>query len=813
VLGLGSPHKINPLDIRTDYMNLTVLAGADDTEDQEDATNRAKSGAFYGKIQKLVDLVNLMAAKDEDLSTNLSAAVQGKLERLFVETYHDFGITQDPASHANTPPAMTDFFERLAAAAETDPDLELLRAELYQWEQGSLREVFDGQTNVDLDSPFLVLQISAANEGKGKAPIMYAMLDYLSGRLSNPEEAITCYIDEQWSLLKFKLAVELMNELWRVGRVRNTSMVGITQDILEFVSSEKSETIIRLSSTKMLLGQNRKTIDAISRYIELSQEQKTRIANFTKGQALLCVDEDKQVPLQIVASELEKRIFNTDPNLEKKYREQERRELDATTQTAQKTLGEGNAHGDPRALPAGDPGRGEADHSGHHNGDREAAHNVVGNAASNPAATGGPDTGGVQDLPGDTADRALAAHNADLGGTASHQPNQTSLHKEMLEDLGMNEDGNAPNKDPNRSPDAAIGHGGESAETSPRQKTPEESRAARYYDPDAKAVPIQGRHQQAENKAAQLPEDTGPVGSGIPEAPFQEHSTPHQERTGRANSTDSTDTTNSPSSISTELVKAGAGSMPMSAAAVAPVFAVTGDAAPIVAFNLAGVLAMAGADHGVKVLLVDAEGSISDKHFGGSLGYDAVRELADHLIHEPESGLRALVHPAPEALNRDEISGSALSRKARGGFDLIIAVVGCENQRSEYGRDWLLTADGVIAAGSTGDGLARTVTDSETLRGSNGTLIAPLGRPTLPDELTAHRSHKVYKLPSAKNAALKAAYEAGDFAAVTDPHAARSFVGLATEVLDLCQVARGLDATGSEAADQREKDEKAVSAG
>lgn len=807
VLGLGSPHKINPLDIRTDYMNLTVLAGADDTEDQEDATNRAKSGAFYGKIQKLVDLVNLMAAKDEDLSTNLSAAVQGKLERLFVATYNDFGITQDPATHTNTPPTMTDFFERLAVAAETDPDLELLRAELYQWEQGSLREVFDGQTNVDLDSPFLVLQISAANEGKGKAPIMYAMLDYLSGRLSNPEEAITCYIDEQWSLLKFKLAVELMNELWRVGRVRNTSMVGITQDILEFVSSEKSETIIRLSSTKMLLGQNRKTIDAISRYIELSQEQKTRIANFTKGQALLCVDEDKQVPLQIVASELEKRIFNTDPNLEKKYREQERQEkpeLEAATQGTQKTLGDGNGQGDPRALPAGVSGNGDIDRDGHLKG---------------------------EDLPEDTAERPLAVHNAHLGGATSqgpNQPNQTSIRKEMLEDLGIDEDRQGPNQGPNQIPNqipnapaAAVGDGaayvggsdsGGSAlqNGQPRDRTSQELWAARYYDPDAKAVPI--------DPIAHAKDRGQHVENGAPEASRQDQDAPGPSHASDHDNTSTTSSTTSSStrSISTELVKAGAGSMPMSAAAVAPVFAVTGDSSPIVAFNLAGVLAMSGHDRGVKVLLVDAEGSISEKHFGGSLSYDAGTALADHLIHEPESGLRALVHPSPEALHRQEVGGGPLSRNAREGFDLIIAIVGDGEHRSAYGRDWLLEADGVIAAGSTGDGLARNVAESEALRGSNGTLVAPLGRPTLPGEVA---DHKVYKLPSAKNATLKAAYETGDFAAATDSHAARSFVGLAAEVLGLCQSASGVGTADPEPAGEQEKQgetqkrEKAVSAG
>lgn len=739
VLGLGSPHKINPLELRDDYMNLSVLAGADVEEDEETANARARAGAFDGKVQKLVGLVNLMAAKDEGLETNLSARLQGKLERVFVETYAAAGITRDPATHHHTPPTMVtpeggsdapSFFDHLAEAAQSDDELQALRDDLYQWEYGSMRSIYDGQTNVNLDSKFLVLQISAANEGKGRAPIMYSLLDYLSGRVSDREETITCYIDEQWSLLKFQLAVDLMNELWRVGRVRNTSMVGITQDIVEFTSSEKSETIIRLSACKLLLGQNRKTIDAISQYIDLSPEQKRMVSTFHKGEALLCVEEDRQISITMVASDWEKRLFNTDPELRKRYREEDARALEAAEHTS------GFPSAPPRALASG----------------------------LAPAPTG----------------REPAA-------SLVHSTTGQALEQNLKAQLAEQRKAEAAHEPSHETPDEQRGEG---ASSEPQQ--PSRNPSTNGARSGLAEVPAEDHAQAAVNG-----QHAGPGTNGS-QAP--------QNRPGN------------------ELVRVGGTDLPVAAApgSAGAVFAVTGDptSAPVIAFNLAGVLAMAGGDSeagGGRVVLVDADGALTAKFFSGmpdgALG-ELARTLAsgcghagthangdgdeppptldDCLIREPESGLKALVHPAEGStlLQRAGAGGgpepstltAALIRHLREEVDLVVAVVGEHGRRTPYAREWLLAADGVVATGSNPEAIAAGVSDSECQRGTNATLIAPMGRPTLPDDLTETRG--VYTLPAVSNKALMSSYDEGDFAPMHDPYAAKSFTALAMEIAE-----------------------------
>ena len=449
----------------------------------------------------------------------------------------------------------------------------------------------------------------------------------------------------------------------------------------------------------MLLGQNRKTIDAISQYVDLSPEQKRMVSAFHKGDALLCVEEDRQIPIEMIASDWEKRLFNTDPELEKRYREQEALALEAAESESASV----------RALAPPVTGREPA---------AALVHSTTGHALE-------------QNLKAQVTEhrKAEAAHEAA------------------------------------RPPSADGGRSG----------------------------PVEGRSNQHDAPAAVSP------------------SAAHETNGNQA----------SPAQPGNELVRVGGTDLPVTAAPgdAAAVFAVTGaaDCGPVTAFNLAGVLAMAGGQGspgGARVVLVDADGALTDKFFSGmpdgplgelalalvpgcvgtvANGAEKPPTLDDCLIREPESGLKALVHPGPgSALLRvvDASGGksapsvltAALIRHLREEVDLVVAVVGEQGQRSPYAREWLLAADGVVATGSDPDAIAAGVSDSERQRGTNATLIAPMGRPTLPEALTKTRG--VYTLPAVSNKALVSSYDDGDFAPMRDPYAAKSFTALAQEIAE-----------------------------
>jgi hypothetical protein len=186
----GSPHKINPFDLHDDYLNISLLedVAEEGDEDAGEAYARARSAALNGKAQEITRMVSLMLSSDSKREEGLSGAEAGHVERAVYEAYARKGITRDPATHQNEPPTFADFFAVLAEYAGNSPEVAGLHEKLYSWHSGALSALFDSQTNVDLSNKFLVFQISKV-KGRQKAPVMHAVLEFMNGVLSNPDES------------------------------------------------------------------------------------------------------------------------------------------------------------------------------------------------------------------------------------------------------------------------------------------------------------------------------------------------------------------------------------------------------------------------------------------------------------------------------------------------------------------------------------------------------------------------------------------------------------------------------------------------
>ncbi|MDP9476187.1 MAG: hypothetical protein M3R38_10990, partial [Actinomycetota bacterium] len=324
VFGVGTDHKFNPFDLRDNYLDLRLVASSDTERDPEKARRKARAAAFDGKIAALIKLVGLKAGGE-----GLDPDEEGYVQDLLVDVYADKGISRDPATHSLTPPIFPDFYAKL----EGVPELGGLRRRLKPWSSGPYRTVFDAQTNVDLDNKFLVLQLAGVKKGRVKGAVMFAVLDFLNGRLSDPNEPSNCFVDEFWSLLRDPMAAEFCEEMWRSGRARNNGMVAITQNVIEFTNSEYGQIILELSATHLILQQGQKTAEALTEYYGLSDEQREKLATFAKGEGLLVV-EDHRIPVYVLCSDFEMMLFNTDPELEAHYEQKrlearKRRELES----------------------------------------------------------------------------------------------------------------------------------------------------------------------------------------------------------------------------------------------------------------------------------------------------------------------------------------------------------------------------------------------------------------------------------------------------------------------------------------------------
>jgi DNA polymerase III delta prime subunit len=331
--GIGSDKRFNPFDMKG-YLNLELLAAlaGDDVEGVDDermeaARREAKAHALDAKINKLRRLVSIMT-QGEGGDGLLTSEEEGEVDDLLRLTYETKDITDDPDTHDFEPPTFATFFAVLRAEIEKAEGrqarerlLRGLQARLKLWEKGSLRSVFGGHTNFDLKNKFMTFHLGRL-EGREKAAVYFALHDFLVPRLSNKDEPTNLFDDEMWDILMYPIAAKDHMEQYRTGRARNNRMVGASQDVEEFMASEHGRTILAIPETKLVLRLPGGPVETLSKYVDITGDQKEKIKRLGQGSGHLIVGENV-VPLKVSASEWEERLFNTNPQKEADYRRRE----------------------------------------------------------------------------------------------------------------------------------------------------------------------------------------------------------------------------------------------------------------------------------------------------------------------------------------------------------------------------------------------------------------------------------------------------------------------------------------------------------
>lgn len=110
---------------------------------------------------------------------------------------------------------------------------------------GMFGKYFEGKSNIDLDHPFVVLELDALNSTPDLQSVVLLLLMmkitqvmYLSGNRSQPK---MCIIDEAWRLLGRGRAAEFIEEGYRVARKHGGLFATITQKIGDYFKSETAK--------------------------------------------------------------------------------------------------------------------------------------------------------------------------------------------------------------------------------------------------------------------------------------------------------------------------------------------------------------------------------------------------------------------------------------------------------------------------------------------------------------------------------------------------------------------------------------------
>lgn len=246
------------------------------------------------------------------------------LDEALIRTYAEKGITHaneslidpDHPDRYRKMPLLGDIYEILMESEDT----RRLGNILNRLVNGSAK-TFNQHTNVQLDNPYTVLDISELT-GELLPVGMFVCLDYVWDKAKEDrtkEKAI--FIDEAWELIgddgtgnpnsPKALAGEWVQEIFKIIRGYGGSAVAATQDIGDLERSHFGKGILNVAKTKIILNLEEDEARRVQSVLHLSDAEIMSITRFERGQALISTNSN-HITVSCKASPLEKQLITTD---------------------------------------------------------------------------------------------------------------------------------------------------------------------------------------------------------------------------------------------------------------------------------------------------------------------------------------------------------------------------------------------------------------------------------------------------------------------------------------------------------------------
>jgi len=281
----SSPVKINPFDLSK--------------EGDQSENELGRKILFLTSFLKLV-LGNL---------TSLEMAI---LDRALSRTYQLKGITNDPKTQINPsagPPVMEDLYKVLISMREKGA-LELA-ARLERFVKGSLSGIFSAQSNIDLSNSFTVFSVRDLPDALRPLAIQM-ILEFIWTKIRSKLKRRILIVDEAWYLMRNSDSADFLVDLAKRARKYWLGLTTITQDVEDFLSTDRGKEIISNSSIQVLLKQAPASMELLSRTFNLSEGEQRLLLSEGIGEGLFFAG-NTHVAMRVVASPGEHQLITSNP--------------------------------------------------------------------------------------------------------------------------------------------------------------------------------------------------------------------------------------------------------------------------------------------------------------------------------------------------------------------------------------------------------------------------------------------------------------------------------------------------------------------
>lgn len=278
----SSPVKINPFDMSAEI---------------------ASGGSELGrKILSLTSFLRIVLGA-------LNAQESAVLDRALKQTYQLKGITDDPKTQNKQPPLMEDLYKVLIGMEETAA-MELA-ARLEKFIKGSLAGIFSAQSNVDISNAFTVFSVRDLPDQLRPLAI-HMILDYIWTKIRSKLKKRLLIVDEAWYLMRNQDSADFLVDMAKRARKYYLGLTTVTQDIEDFLGSDRGKEIISNSSIQILLKQAPASIDLLAEVFDLSEGEQRLLMSEGIGEGIFFAG-NTHVAIRVVASSNEHKLITSNP--------------------------------------------------------------------------------------------------------------------------------------------------------------------------------------------------------------------------------------------------------------------------------------------------------------------------------------------------------------------------------------------------------------------------------------------------------------------------------------------------------------------
>lgn len=259
--------------------------------------------SFADHVQSLTEIISLMA-------DGLSSEEKSVVDQAILKTYKKFGFgkkAKNKARRNKDYPRMFDFYATLRSLKQPK-----LVKRLQKYTTGSLSEVFDEHTNIELDNRLVVFDTKDLPES-----IRQIMHMIIAQFVQNQVQSDICkrifVIDEAWLMLEHEESARFIAGMVRRARKYYLGVSIISQQANDFLSTNHGRAIASQSALRILMRQDTTTIRNVAKEFRLSEYEQRFLLTCERGEALIIADQH-HVAVKITASEDEHPLITTDPS-------------------------------------------------------------------------------------------------------------------------------------------------------------------------------------------------------------------------------------------------------------------------------------------------------------------------------------------------------------------------------------------------------------------------------------------------------------------------------------------------------------------